>query len=224
MPVSGFSFSHAVHAICARRAGTIDVESVHAMLGLATLPVASPAATDWLSWMGFGRDFGLMAFATCFDLEVRPLHPANAGVALTSSPEFQQHFDASYVPLIETALAADQAVLAWGHWEGHRDLEWGVIHERHTGEAGGYAGDVMSSVDDQFVSDRTQLIRPPTMVYVVDTSHQIADVPVASGLRLMVGNALRGLTDPALAGGGILFGADAVAYWSEQFKRRALAD
>lgn len=113
-------------------------EELVARLGLGGVLVA--ARREPLgSWGFFGRDTRLLEVAARLGLHLRPLHPPEAAVGLTGSPEFLTHFRDSYVPLIERALEHKQPVLAWCGWPPQRERLWGVITRRQGGMLVGYS-------------------------------------------------------------------------------------
>lgn len=61
-----------------------------------------------------------------FGVELRDLHPPEAA-PLPTPPEFEQHFQDSYLPFIRAALTRDEPVLAWMGWPPPDECEWGVI-------------------------------------------------------------------------------------------------
>lgn len=59
-------------------------------------------------------------------LELRDLHPPDAA-PLPTPPEFEQHFNDSYMPFIRAAIDRDEPVLTWMGWPPPDESEWGVI-------------------------------------------------------------------------------------------------
>lgn len=115
------SLTFAVRAI-ARTAG---VEIGHAALNdaLGYLPPALGGDAGSMH----GRDARLVEAGKSFGMQIRAVHPPEASRGLEDVPEFEQHFDLSYRPLILRALENGQYVLAWRGWAGERELSWGWI-------------------------------------------------------------------------------------------------
>jgi len=93
-------------------------------LGFATVATTDDSL-GW--WCTYARDASLIETAKLYGLRLRELHPPEAALGLSGSPEFAQHFRDSYVPLIARALEHGQPVLAWRGWLAPRDRLWGVI-------------------------------------------------------------------------------------------------
>ncbi len=78
-------------------------------------------------WCDYGRDAFLVAAAEQYGLSLRDLHPPDAVPLPATPPEFELHWRDSYVPLVETALAHRQPVLAWMGWPAPHETQWGII-------------------------------------------------------------------------------------------------
>ncbi len=78
-------------------------------------------------WCDYGRDAFLVVAAEQYGLSLRDLHPADAVPLPATPPEFELHWRDSYVPLVETALAHRQPVLAWMGWPAPHETQWGII-------------------------------------------------------------------------------------------------
>lgn len=78
-------------------------------------------------WCDFGRDAFLVDAAEHLGLSLRDLHPPDAVPLPATPPEFELHWRDSYVPLVATALAHHQPVLAWMGWPAPHQTQWGII-------------------------------------------------------------------------------------------------
>ncbi len=104
-------------------------EELVARLGLGGLIVAARGEPLGY-WPTFGRDIALRHVGEQLGLRIRDLHPPEASSGLSHSTEYHQHFQDSYLPLIDKALAHEQPVLVWRGWPAPRDHLWGVVVER----------------------------------------------------------------------------------------------
>jgi hypothetical protein len=170
-------------------------------LGLSIIKNAEVKAnaTELAQWFDRGLDANLIPTARHFGLFIRELHPARAAVGLTSAAEFQQHFDASYAPLIRRALENNQPVLAWANWLPNNHRCWGIITNTTT-DAQGFTG-IVPALNTEF----RMFDSPATQIYVAErieasdpnpqTTRQLAaihtsafDTPeIADPLRLKTG-------------------------------------
>jgi len=157
-------------ALCAigRSAGhEIDLGDLIAAMGLSWMACTEPDEPNVADWSMYARDAFLIPAAQLFGLTVREVHPPPAARGLDRAAEFEQHFDASYRPLIHRALEHGQPVLAWRGWPKVWKLWWGVISET-CNEGVGFRGKLYPSPDLSFVESHV-LSAPPTQLYVVET-------------------------------------------------------
>jgi hypothetical protein len=121
------SLALCLRAVAEAAGGELDYDAACAAMGLsfAAVSVRAEPAPGW--WLTCGRDLFLESAAELFGLRLRSLHPPDVGVEMTRAAEFAQHFEASYVPLIRTAIGNGQPVLAWQGWPGVSGRFWGVI-------------------------------------------------------------------------------------------------
>lgn len=163
-----FSLVHAVRAV-ARNAGyDIDFDDLLATMGLSWMVCAVPDEPNVADWPMYARDGFLIPAGRLFGLTIREIHPPQAARGLDRAAEFEQHFDASYRPLIHRALEHGQPVLAWRGWPGERRLWWGVVTAVYDGGIG-FRGDVYPSMDLSAACEPHVLVSPPTQLYVVET-------------------------------------------------------
>lgn len=155
------SLTFAVRAI-ARAAG---VEIPHAELNDA-LGYLPPALGGDAGSM-YGRDARLVEAGKNFGMQIRAVHPPEAARGLEDAPEFEQHFDLSYRPLILRAMENGQYVLAWRGWAGERGLSWGWIRAA-CGEGIGFRGaTIWSEAELESLRDDV-LTRPAVQLYIVE--------------------------------------------------------
>jgi len=162
-----FSLTHALRhvALCGGR--ELDVDDLHAALGLSFMTVAVPSLERVSLWPLAARDAFLVEAAQLFGMTVREVHPPEAARGLDGAEEFAQHFDASYRPLIETALAHGQPVLAWAGWTGAAERLWGLVNGPGEGPIG-FAGTIIGA-DGAVNGHHVPFSRPPMQLYVVET-------------------------------------------------------
>lgn len=154
----------ALEAIARSRGIAVDREALCAVMGLS-LMVCSPRLDEPLrNWPLFARDIFLVEAARLFGLHLRDVHPPEAARGLAGFPEFGQHFDASYRPLIRNALVNGQAVLAWRGWRGDDDWLWGRI-DGEGADGVGLVGSIFGVQGDRVES---VLMSPPVQLYVVE--------------------------------------------------------
>ncbi len=157
------SLAFAVRAIAKQAGVRIDHAELVAALDWPTLAVPSPGATPAM----FDRDAHLIDAGKRFGLQIREVHPPEAARGLEAAAEFDQHFDASYRPLILRALENDQGVIAWRGWAGERELSWGWIRTA-CDEGVGFRGATIWS-DRELNSLRNDLlVRPAIQIYIVE--------------------------------------------------------
>ncbi len=162
-----FSLVRVVCAIARSAGHRIDFDELLAAMGLSWMVCTVPDEPSSADRSMYARDAFLIPAGQLFGLTIREIHPPPAARGLDRVAEFEQHFDASYRPLIHRALEHDQPVLAWRGWPGIRKLWWGVISKSCT-EGIGFRGELYPSPDLSFVESHV-LSSPPTQLYVVET-------------------------------------------------------
>jgi len=125
--------------------------------------LAPPSAAGLVS----GCDTRLVEAGKRFGMQIREVHPPPAARGLEDAPEFAQHFDASYRPLILRALENEQHVLAWRGWAGDRELSWGWIRTACP-DGAGFRGATIWSESELDAPRDDLLVRPAVQVYVVE--------------------------------------------------------
>jgi len=162
------SLPRTVRAMAGEAGYDVDLDDLNAALGLSWMVCAVPGEADIDSWMMYARDAFLIPAGRLFGMEIREIHPPEAARGLDAAAEFDQHFDASYRPLILRALEHDQPVLAWQGWPSERRLWWGIIQAACV-EGVGFRG---VTISDGARGERTEthiLQKPPIQLYVVET-------------------------------------------------------
>ena len=195
-----------------RAAGSqVDYRSIHAALGLSFW-IAAPRRKRCLGcWMSEGHDALLVDACRLFGVRLRELHPPEAAIGLEDSPEFRQHFEASYRPLMEIALGHRQPSLVRRGWPDPCGNLWGIVTQRRE-DGLGFAGVSPGGGDAP-----APLTLPAVQVYVVEEIRPRAVAPreilrhVAQTARRVQTNQL----DPRL---GLLTGSAAYDAWLEQLK------
>ncbi len=172
------SLSLALESLLRWAGANTSYRSLNASLALPlrTTAVRRSACLGW--WSTHGSDAFLGETAQMFGLRIRALHPPDAAVGLSGHQPFEQHFEASYAPLVRRALEHDQPVIAWQGWPDARAWLWGVI----TGvckEGLGFCGTVMWSHGKV-----VPIVKPPIQLYVVEEV-----VPSEPGEEEMLGAA-----------------------------------
>ena len=101
-PDGGDSLVLALQAILQAGGARADYDELCAVLGLSFMICApQDVATAFDLWSTYGRDACLVNVADAYGLRpARSPPPRRAARQLDSSPEFGQHFDASYRPLV----------------------------------------------------------------------------------------------------------------------------
>jgi hypothetical protein len=223
---SAFSLTLAVRDVARRAGHEIDIDDLHAALGLSFMLCASREEPPGV-WPTLARDAFLVEAARLFGMGIRDVHPPEAARGLDRAEEFRQHFDASYRPLIHRALENDQPVLAWRGWTGARAGLWGVMTGTCDGGIG-FTGRAFGTGGE----DATALSRPPVQLYVVETLdfESAAPADLLESVTAHAAAVLRnGLSDPF----AVLTGPAAYALWaarladlkpSEPGAARGLAD
>ncbi|NOX59093.1 MAG: hypothetical protein GXP29_09580 [Planctomycetes bacterium] len=110
------------------------------------------------------HDLALPEAADLFGIRLRALHPPRARFGLDHSAEFAEHFEDSYVPLIERAVAHGQPVLALRGWPAESGATWGLILPDECGNdpLRGVAGGSR---------DVIPLVEPALQCYVIEEVH-----------------------------------------------------
>ena len=165
---SSFSLVHAVRAIARDAGHEIDYDELLSAMGLSSMVCAVPDEPNVADWSMYARDAFLIPAGRLFGLTIREIHPPQAARGLDHAAEFEQHFDASYRPLIQRALEYHQPVLAWRGWPGERRLWWGVLVAA-CDEGIGFRGAVYPLRDLSVPCETHVLVSPPTQLYVVET-------------------------------------------------------
>lgn len=162
-----------------RNHGTdVDPDDLTAALGLSMMTVAVADEPEVARWCLYARDTFLETAAALFGIEIREIHPPEAAVGLAGFAEFEQHFDASYRPLIANALSHGQSVLAWRGWAATHEGCWGLIQS--TCNAGvGFNGSIVRFPrhdPEKPATIESVLEHPPVQLYVAERiSHLVAD-------------------------------------------------
>jgi hypothetical protein len=145
-------------------------------------------------------------------MRLRELHPPEAAVGLEESPEFAQHFEASYRPLMETALEHGQPLLVRRGWCDPGGHLWGMVTERSPGGLG-FVG-----IAPGRNTEPEPLELPPVQVYVVEEldPRELITVEVfrkaAEAAARVQSNAL----DPRF---GVVTGEDAYQMWLQRLEQ-----
>ncbi len=206
------SLTLVIQANAGDRPEPIDLDDLHACLGLSLLVCASESEPNVGMWPLLARDLFLEESCHVFGINTRALHPPESAVGLEKAEEFEQHFDASYRPLIHRALENRQAVIAWRAWSGQFENTWGTIDGSHD-EGAGFVGTphpAASPSHRQLVCDR-----PPTQVYTIESVSP--QQPKASELfELTVAHAQAGLRGDMPTQMGITTGPSAFDVWLDK--------
>ena len=165
------------------------------------------------SWMTEGHDALLGRTAPRFGIRLRELHPPEAAAGLECAPEFAQHFEASYKPLIERALEHDQPVLASGGWPGKASSQWGIITSVCK-EGVGLCGTTPGSS-----SEPVPLAAPPVQAYVVEVIAPRVP-PDNELLRLVVRNACVVVQNQTDSRFGVTTGPTVYDVWLERLRHK----
>lgn len=199
----------------------IDRDDLNAALGLSWMTTAVPRERDLARWPMYARDAFLAEAGRLFGMTIRDIHPPEAARGLNGFPEFRQHFEASYRPLIHRALEHNQAVLAWQGWPGDQGMMWGIV--KRTCDGGiGFMGVVGGPRAVRTPGHPVTLESPPLQLYVVEaitSSQPDPDELLELALdhaRLVLGNALESrfgvVTGPAAFDAWIARWEDEEAY------------
>lgn len=199
----------------ARQAGySIDSDDLKAALALSWRATAVSDEKDPAVWGAFGHDAFLIPAGRLFGMVIRELHPPEAARGINRLPEFAQHFDASYRPLVERALDHDQAVLAWRGWPGDKSMSWGVITS--TCDAGiGLEGVTIGPDDEAHPEPAAPLCSPPIQLYVVESITPAQPDPDEL-LEAAVAHTAAVLDNRLESSFGILTGKAAYSFWMDR--------
>jgi len=154
------SLSLALRAVAEAARGQIDYDALCAALGVSfcAVSVRAEPAPGW--WMTYGRDAFVEPAARLFGIRLRNLQPPDVGVEMSRAVEFPQHFDASYLPLIQRALENGQPVIAWQGWPDASAMFWGVITAA--------SGEGLEGVTLWAGGERVRLVSPAVQCHVVE--------------------------------------------------------
>ena len=205
------SLAIALRALLSWAGEEVDYRTITAALGLSLITAVRDPEACLVIWVTQGRDALLAEAAPCFGLRIRDLHPPEAAVGIERAPEFAQHFEASYRPLIEKALANNQPVLARSGWPGEASGHWGII------TAGGGPGMGLRGTSLDSGGATVTMTAPPVQAYVIE---ELKPRVQSAGelLRLAVNSArtiLHNETDPRF---GITTGPEVYASWRERLR------
>lgn len=210
------SLTFAIQAIAAHAGYPIGRDDLNAALGLSFSVTAVPREDDLSRWSMYARDACLIEAGRLFGLTIRDIHPPEAARGLCRAAEFEQHFAASYRPLILRALENGQRVLAWQGWPGDRGLMWGVI----TGSCDsgiGLRGATYGSVGSPSTPDPALLNKPPVQLYVVESVEPTT--PDSKHLfDLALENASKVLSNELAERFDVLLGPSAYDLWIERLR------
>ncbi len=157
------SIAYALRAIARDVGLEIAHDKLIATLGFETSAVPFPDATSNM----FDRDARLIEAGRQFGMQIREVHPPEAARGLEAAAEFDQHFNASYRPLILRALENNQGVIAWRGWAGERELSWGWIRSA-CDEGAGFRGATIWSEWELNTLRNDLLVRPAVQLYIVE--------------------------------------------------------
>ncbi|MHC4695381.1 MAG: hypothetical protein ACYTFA_01415 [Planctomycetota bacterium] len=212
-----WSLTLALRSIAHQVGHDIDLDDLHATLGLPLLVCAVPTEHRLSLWPTYARDVFLIEAARAFGISVREVHPPEAARGLDHADEFRQHFDASYRPLIERALENGQPVLAWQGWPGDHEGMWGVI-TRRCDDGVGFAGTIVASTSPAVEKTGVTLTDPPLQLYVVETV--TPTTPSGKGiLTLALDHALSVLGNEPGGRFGVMMGPAAFDEWIARLKQ-----
>ncbi len=208
---ASFSLTGALHHLMCASGCEVDVDDLHAALGLSLMFCASKdAPTD--RWPTLARDAFIPKACKLFGMIVRDLHPPEAARGLGSAETFEQHFVASYLPHIERAIENGQSVLAWQGWPGEQSA-WGILSQR-SAEGIGLAGIAFSgmTVGKKATSDIVSLTCAPLQVYVVEINAPTLP-PTTSLLRMTMRHTQQAWSPTVGERFGVLLGKHAAEHW-----------
>jgi hypothetical protein len=186
-------------------------DDLNAALGLPWMTVAVPREPCVARWPAYARDFKLVKAARLFGLRIRDLHPPDAATGLDRAPEYFQHFDASYRPLIQRALEHGQAVLAWQGWPSPHEMDWGIVTATSADGVGFRGVTPLGSLQGVTV------MTPPIQMYVVEDITPVQpDSAAIVWIALEAADQVLGdRLDPRL---GVATGPAAYEVWAERIR------
>jgi hypothetical protein len=214
------SISLTVHALLQGAGLAVDRDDLSAVLGRSWSAMAVPDERNPALWPEYGQDLFLIPAARLFGLTVRAVHPPEASRGLSGVREYEQHFDASYRPIVERASEHGQAVIAWQGWDGDRPLSWGVI----TGVCSGGIGLEGTAIgpDDGTASRPTvPLASPPVQLYIVEVMAPTQPAPDVL-LETAIAHARAVLGNRHADQYGVVTGAHAYDLWIERLRGGAV--
>jgi hypothetical protein len=205
------SLTLALQALLHWAGGETPYRDLNAALGLSWMISVGDPTRCLASWRNEGHDAFLVQTAAAFGIRLRELHPPEAALGLEETPEFAQHFDASYKPLIERALEHGQPVLARSGWGGDPTGAWGVITTACVAGVG-FRGTTTASGGEPVT-----LTAPAVQAYVVEEI-QPRVPPDGELWRLAVGHACVVLRNQLGGRFGLTTGPDAYQAWLERLR------
>lgn len=212
IPQESDTLASALCAVARRAGGEIDRDMLTAALGIAWSAVAVPWEPNLSRWSMYARDAFLVSAARLFGMTIRGIHPPEAARGLPNAPEFVQHFEASYRPLVRRALEHHQPVLAWQGWPGTHSMRWGEIVEA-SDEGIGLRGSVHLRAEGSTATGETMsLVAPPVQLYVVETITR-RTVSASECLEIARSNARRVLQNELTDRFGVVSGPAAYDAW-----------
>ena len=216
------SLTFAIQAIATDAGYEIGRDDLNAALGLSFYVTAVPREGDLGCWPMYARDAFLVEAGRLFGFTIRDMHPPEAARGLRGVPEFRQHFDASYRPLVQRALENGQRVLAWQGWPGDRELMWGLITA--SCDSGiGLRGATYGSADSPLTPEAAVLTKPPVQLYVVESVQPTNPEPQRL-LRLALENAGKILSNELAERFDVLMGPSAYDLWIERLRNSPTAE
>ncbi|MEK6676032.1 MAG: hypothetical protein AABZ47_10320 [Planctomycetota bacterium] len=203
----GFSLTAALGDAFKEAGREVDLEPLHCAIGLSLMVCGPVGEADVSNWAAYARDAFLVRGARLFGAEIRDVHPPEAARGLERSSEFEQHFDASYRPLIHNALHNGQSVLAWQGWGSDNELAWGRV----VGECGDGVG-LEGNVHAREGMRRVVMVRPAAQVYVVERIREVERD--ANDLVMMMADGARAVLENAVGERhGVVAGVAAYDAW-----------
>jgi hypothetical protein len=198
--------------VIARSAGvTIDADALSATMGWPWLICAGADDTCPRNWHRLARDAFFIEAGRALGLTLRELHPHRAARGLDALPEFAQHFDASYKPLILRALEHDQPVIIStpdSTAPGNAPT-WRAILSAETRNADAF-NQITTHASSATIPSPTP--GPPTQVYVVECA-SATGADFDRLLSVTLDHARRALAGEADNGFGVVTGPRACDGW-----------
>jgi len=205
------SLTHCMMTLVRWAGGNATYRDVNAALGLSLRTVAVKRCPDPGWWSTYACDRFLEEAARMWGLRLRPVHPPEAAVGLNTYASFEQHFAASYAPLIRDALRHEQPVLAWQGWPDVRSAQWGII-TREGDDGLGFGGTTIWSRGQS-----VPLVAPAIQLYVVEEVH--LQQPTSEELfRAAVGRFRAVVREPGDVDPDVVWGHAAYQTWLERLE------